>query len=78
MPKDDNKFWNETIKITKEVPISENYEFDKKLSWNTEKTGKGTAFNGGVDFDENSDTTLYAIWNGNKTNVTVHYFLMNK
>lgn len=78
MPKDDNKFWNETIKITKEVPSRENYEFDKKLSWNTEKTGKGTAFNGGVDFDENSDTTLYAIWNGNKTNVTVHYFLMNK
>lgn len=78
MPKDDNKFWNETIKVTDEVPSRENYEFDKKLSWNTDKTGKGTTFNGGVDFDENSDTTLYAIWNGNKTNVTVHYFLMNK
>ena len=53
------KFENNSINLKQDIPIRKNYVFRE---WNTVADGSGVSYNPGDIYSDNTDLTLYAIW----------------
>lgn len=58
-PSKQSKVHGSVLKLSESKPTREGYTFVK---WNTNKSGTGTSYNPGAEFNVDEDTTLYAIW----------------
>ncbi|MGN0384029.1 MAG: hypothetical protein ACI4DS_07150, partial [Eubacterium sp.] len=62
MPSSENKFWEENIYFSNQIPEHSNYTFNDDVSWNTQNDGAGVIYPPGSVNIINSDLHIYAIW----------------
>ncbi len=61
-PDTQTKWYNETLKLSTEIPNRNGYTF---VCWNTEADGSGASYYADGTYTQNDDLILYAIWKRN-------------
>lgn len=62
MPKEQEKYWNEDIVLSKNQITREGYVLEEEKHWNTKKEESGIVYFPGSVYKENTSITLYARW----------------